>query len=335
MSGMGQFLFKPMAISVTAAMTAAFLLAMTLVPVRCALWLRPHHFDPLAHAEPGARRKASLRERWERLIGAAIGAYTRRLDWVMRHRLFTVSTAVALLLVTLALLGPQLRREFFPEVDAGAFEMYVRATTATRIEQTENRIAEVEEFVKEEIGDDLEVAISEIGVTPDWSAAYTPNSGPMDAVVRLQLIAQRRWSAQDHIRRLREGLRTDRRFADLEVAFDAGGMIRGAMNEGKSMPISVRIESKNAERAHALAQQIQRETSCVPGVVDCRTLQRLDYPQYVIDVDRAKAAALGLTQADVMHNVLAASNSSIQFNKKNFWIDPVSYNQYFVGVQYF
>ncbi|HEV3344181.1 MAG TPA: efflux RND transporter permease subunit, partial [Pirellulales bacterium] len=116
MPGMGQFLFKPMAISVTAAMTAAFLLAMTLVPVRCALWLRPHHFDARAHAEPDRPRKASLHQRWEGLIGTAIGAYTRRLDWVMRHRLLTVSTAVALLLLTLALLGPQLRREFFPEV---------------------------------------------------------------------------------------------------------------------------------------------------------------------------------------------------------------------------
>ena len=58
-------------------------------------------------------------------------------------------------------------------------------------------------------------------------------------------------------------------------------------------------------------------------------------PQYIIDVDRAKVADLGLNQADVMKNVVAALNSSIQFNKKNFWIDPVSHNQYFVGVQYF
>ena len=69
-------------------------------------------------------------------------------------------------------------------------------------------------------------------------------------------------------------------------------------------------------------------------MVDARIIQRLDYPEYVIDVDRAKAADLGLTQEDVMKNVVAAFNSSIQFNKKNFWIDPVGGNQYFVGVQY-
>ena len=87
-------------------------------------------------------------------------------------------------------------------------------------------------------------------------------------------------------------------------------------------------------KTREVAAAIQDEVDQIPGVVDARIVQRLDYPEFMIDVDRAKAADLGLTQADVMQNVVAAFNSSIQFNKKNFWIDPVSHNQYFVGVQY-
>ena len=68
-------------------------------------------------------------------------------------------------------------------------------------------------------------------------------------------------------------------------------------------------------------------------MVDARIIQRLDYPEYVINVDRAKAADLGLTQEEVMKNVIAAFNSSIQYNKTNFWIDESNGNQYFVGVQ--
>jgi multidrug efflux pump subunit AcrB len=63
-------------------------------------------------------------------------------------------------------------------------------------------------------------------------------------------------------------------------------------------------------------------------------MQRLDYPQYVINIDRTKAAQLALTQTDVMKNVVASVNNSIQFNKRNFWIDPTTHNQYYVGVQY-
>ncbi len=114
-------------------------------------------------------------------------------------------------------------------------------------------------------------------------------------------------------------------FSDLEFSFDAGGMIRGAMNEGKSTPINIRITAKNLDKAHQRGRDHRKPRSRkINGVVDCRIMQRLDYPEYVVDVDQAKAADLGLTQMDVMKNLVAALNSSIQFNKKNFWIDPVS-----------
>jgi multidrug efflux pump subunit AcrB len=179
------------------------------------------------------------------------------------------------------------------------------------------------------------MVISEIGVVPDLSAAYTPNAGPMDAVIKVQLGHERHHSAQEWVLRLREGFAADRRFADLEFGFDAGGMIRAAMNRGKSTPVNVRVTAKEASKARSLAEAIRLAVVRIEGVVDARTIQRFDYPQYVIDVDRAKAADLGLSQAEVMKNVVAALNSSIQFHKKNFWIDPVSKNQYFVGVQYF
>jgi multidrug efflux pump subunit AcrB len=94
------------------------------------------------------------------------------------------------------------------------------------------------------------------------------------------------------------------------------------------------VTGKNQRTARAIAEQIRAECVKIDGVVDARIIQRLDYPEYVIDVDRAKAADLGLTQQDIMKNVVAAFNSSIQFNKRNFWIDPIGGNQYFVGVQY-
>ncbi len=349
MPGLGEFLFRPMALAVAFAMIAAYLLSRSFVPARCAGWLRSHAVEhPVAshhpagedyehrnvHEKPPLRRLARLFERWEGLIDSAIRGYTRMLNAVMRRRVLTIGAALAILVAVVALLGTQLRREFFPEVDAGAFEIYVRDATGTRIEVTEEKIANVEKFIRDAIKDDLQLTISELGVTADWSAAYTPNSGPMDAVVKVQLEPERKHSAQEYVDILRRGFSKAPEFASLEFAFDAGGMIRGAMNEGKSTPINIRIRSKHLAVAHKVAENIQRVVSAIDGVVDCRILQRLDYPKYIIDVDRTKAADLGLDQADVMKNVVAALNSSIQFNKKNFWIDPVSHNQYFVGVQY-
>ena len=244
-----------------------------------------------------------------------------------------IGGAFTLLALVIVLLGPRLRQEFFPEVDAGAFEIFVRAPSGTRIEETEKRIARVEEYVKAKTGADLDLVVSEIGLTANWSAAFTPNAGTMDAVVKVQLKPERSRSAQEYAHILRQGF-ADREFADLEFAFETGGMVRAAMNEGKSTPINVRITSKDMRKARTVAERILAEVKPIDGVVDARILQRLDYPQYVLDIDQAKVSSMGFTQLDVMQNVVSAFNSSVQFNKRNFWIDPKSSNQYFVGVQY-
>ncbi|MBS0208357.1 MAG: efflux RND transporter permease subunit [Planctomycetes bacterium] len=356
MPGLGEYLFRPMALAVGFAMALAYLMSLSFVPTRCAAWLRPHEKQgPGKSREPdesrpqvNSSRWQAIKQgaalplrligrafgRWEKLIEASIAWYQRCLDRVMRHRKMTVGIAVALLLVVVGGLGSQLRREFFPEVDAGAFQLFLRAKTGTRIEITEQRVAQVEKVLHQMIGKDLQLVLSEIGVTPDWSAAYTPNAGPMDCVMKVQLNPERDHSAQRYVSMLRSKFASDLSFTDLEFAFDAGGMITGAVNEGKSTPINIRIETKDLTKARAIAEQIRAKAVQIDGVVDCRIMERLDYPQYVVEVDRAKAADLGLTQAEVMRNVVAAFNSSIQFNKKNFWIDPVSHNQYYVGVQY-
>jgi multidrug efflux pump subunit AcrB len=376
MPGLGTFLFRPMFLAVAFAMTIAYVLSRTFVPARCAAWLHGHRPTPVEstsfdyehrnvhelehHKGPMIR----LFEKWESLINRGIDRYTRLLEVVLRNRGRVIGGAFTILGVVVLVFGLNLRREFFPEVDAGAFEMYVRTKSGTRIEVTEGYVAAVETYTKKKLGLDLELVISEIGLTADWSSAFTPNAGPMDAVLKVQLVPDRSRSAQECVDELRRGFAEDpefdqilkeaydrRRHAEnpeerltpdtpvfsrsaLEFSFDAGGMIRSAMNEGRSTPINVQITAKDLVKARKVADQILGEVKEIDGVVDARILQRLDYPQYVVEVDQSKASTLGLTQTDVMRNVVAALNSSVQFNKHNFWIDPRSHNQYFVGVQY-
>ena len=229
-----------------------------------------------------------------------------------------------------------MRREFYPEVDGGAFEMYVRAPSGTRIERTEEKVALLEEFIKKTIPEhDLELYRLRDRRQRRLVGRLHPQRGPDGR--RHQGPAQ----GASHASRPRNTCTSSvpawprtRGSSDMDFGFDAGGLVRGAMNEGKSTPINIRVTGKNQRTARAIAEQIRAECVKIDGIVDARIIQRLDYPEYVIDVNRAKAADLGLTQEDVMKNVVAAFNSSIQFNKRNFWIDPIGGNQYFVGVQY-
>ena len=95
-------------------------------------------------------RLTAMFARWEHLIELAIQrVMCGMLNWVMGRRILTVCTAVLILVVVVGGLGPRLRREFFPEVDAGSFEIYVRGATGTRIEATEERIAKVEQYIRD------------------------------------------------------------------------------------------------------------------------------------------------------------------------------------------
>jgi multidrug efflux pump subunit AcrB len=349
MPGTGTFLFKPMALAVGFAMITAYILSRTFVPAMCALFLKSHaagsggehHTDDYEHrSEHENLPPRSIFGRafalWESFIAKAIAAYVGFLQQAMRRRSLVLGTAAVALIGIVLGLGGRLRREFFPESDAGSFEIYVRAQPGTRVEETERRIAKVEQRIRDNIGDDLEIVISELGVVADWSAAYTPNSGPMDAVVKVQLKDERRASAQEYVHRLRRAFASDPDpdVHELEYSFDAGGMIRSAMNEGKSTPLNIRVTGKTLPKAFEVAESLMGEVKQVNGVVDCRILQRLNYPEYIVDVDQAKAAEVGLDQDTVMRNLIASLNSSIQYNKRNFWIDPISHNQYYVGVQY-
>ncbi len=218
MPGLGEFLYRPMAAGVAFAMVFAYVLSRSFVPSRSAMWLKAHsshadhdHDHALAdesaetsrheefQIEPPLEKHAAARRgmlarafaRWESSIDAAIRWYVRQLTRALNHRLLVVLGAVGLLAAALVVLGPRLRREFFPEVDSGAFEIYARADSGTRIEETEKMIARVEQYVRTQLGEDVQLIISELGVVADLSAAYTPNAGPMDAVVKVQLKHER------------------------------------------------------------------------------------------------------------------------------------------------
>lgn len=323
--GMGKFLFRPLTMSVAFAMIASYFLSLMLVPAWCATWLTGH----------STNHKKSLIERLhtpvEAFLTLLVRIYGGMLRLVLRNRLKAVFV-VGLAFAGALMLVPQLGQELFPVVDAGQLVITVRAPTGTRLEVSELKIVEIERAIREAIPEhDLNMIISELGVVPDWSAAYTPNTGPQDSVLKVQLTEHREQSAQYYAEALRTLL--NERFPGVEFAFNTGGIVSAALNYGALSPINIQIAGKKTDAARALASQVVEIARKTPGAVDVRILERFDYPQLFIEVDRAKAADLGLTQQDVIRNLVTCLNSSIQFSR-NFWIDPASGNQYWLGVQY-
>jgi len=329
-------LFRPLALAVTFAMFSSFLLSRTFVPMMCAKFLPDEHAHGHGHGAPTPSSWnwfARFHHWFEGYLDRANQAYERQLHLLIRHR-YKFLGFVGSLIVLAAFLFPHVRREFFPAVDAGQITVYFRAPSNFRLDATEKRVAEFERFIKSVIPpEDMEMVVSELGIDPDWSAAYTANSGQQDVIVRIQLKEERHKSAQEYAIEMRHKLAEDPRFNDIRVSFDTGGLVSNALNSGASSPIDIQVVGGSRQGCLELAKLIRNRVSMVKGVVDARVLQRLDAPYLFINVNRAKAAELGLSPADVINQAVAAMNSSISINR-NFWVDAKTGNQYFVAVQY-
>ena len=337
MPGMGKFLFRPLALAVAFAMIASLFLALTFVPSRCAAWLRGHRQH--AGDDPHARGWLSrILHPFELFLHGLTRTYEALLAAALRNRA-PVLAAVATLFVGSCALLLGIGQDFFPQVDTGQLTIYLRCPTGTNLVRTNERLERFEAFLKEVISEaDRQMIVSELGVASNRSAAYTPNSGAQDAVVKIQLTEERSKTCQQYASVIRHAFaqrqRDDPDFADLRISFDTGGMVSAALNYGATSPIAVQvITGDTGPRGMALGREIRDRVRGVRGAVDVRIYQRTDYPQIRIDVDRKKANQLGLNVYEIFQTVNTVLSSSVTVDR-NFWIDPKSSNQYWIGVQY-
>ncbi|MFM1803020.1 MAG: putative efflux pump rane transporter TtgB [Planctomycetota bacterium] len=345
MPGIAGFLFRPLTVSVGFAMLTSFLLSRTFVPMMCS-WFLPD--ESRGGSQDQIDRTTTSHEVQFRRIRSMTSAFNRRFQSVieslqlrylsilkrtLENRLKFIFLILALFVSSLGLLNG-IGREFFPQVDAGQITMRLRVPSYSRLDTTEDRVKSVESFLRRQIPEtDREMIISELGLNPDWSAAYTSNAGQQDALIRIQLKNPHEKSSQEYAFELRQKFLAEPEFSDLQADWDTGGMISAALNYGSSAAIDIELTGGTTEQANRFAQSLKSRISQIPGTADVRILQRTDAPYLVLEVDREKAARLGLATDDVMQQVVVALNSSVSIHR-NFWIDTQTGNQYFVGVQY-
>ena len=323
LTGMVKFLFTPLAVTVAGAMIGSYIFSLTLVPLAAAYLFRnklPQNNEQKKSLGFFQRFIERLRDRYERSLVAA-----------MKRKTGILVVTLLLFIGSLFVMKTQLGYELFPKSDVGQMEIQVRMESGTPLKTTEKTIAKMEELIRSETGEDLEQLISNIGVFYDLPAAYTPNSGTQDAFIGVQLKEGHSISTFEYAIALRKKLNAN--FPGVEVSFNTGGLITAALNEGKPAPIDVQIIGNDLHVLKGLAERLQDTISAIASTRDVRVLQRLDQPTKDINIDRIKAAELGVKPVDAIKNMVSALNSSATFDKA-FWIDENNGNHYYVGVTY-
>jgi hydrophobic/amphiphilic exporter-1 (mainly G- bacteria), HAE1 family len=331
--GVSKFLFSALALAFCLALLASFVVSMTVIPLFCSRFLKsvPHGHGSGEGADGGGFF-ASFTRLFNRGFNKLLDVYERAVRRALKLPGLTVAALSGLFLASLAIY-PLLGLAFFPRTDAGQFTINLKAPTGTRIEMTDQYVAKVEDLIKQTIDShDLKMVVSNIGVVPDFSALYTTNSGPYTATVQVALNDDHRVSSFDYIDRVRQGLA--KQYPEIRTFFSSGSMVDAILNSGMPAPIDLQVSSSDLPLIYGIAQNLASKIRRLPGVGEVYIPQDMNYPGLRLNVDRVHAGELGLSQKDVIDNVITALNSNYMI-APNYWVDYKTGNDYYLTVQYY
>ncbi|MGD0467726.1 MAG: efflux RND transporter permease subunit [Terriglobales bacterium] len=325
--GVSRFLFTALALGIVLSLGASYFVAMSVVPLFCAQLIHSAH-------EIGAE-SAGLLQRilgpFNRVYEAILKMYDRAIEASLARPKLTVASILGAFCLSLAL-SPLLGVSFFPRTDAGQFVINIKAPTGSRLQLTDAYIKRVEEDIRQVVRPaDLDMIVSNIGITPDFSAIYTSNSGEHTAFVQVSLKKEHAVGSYEYMRRVRSKLAQD--LPELSTYFQSGGLVDSVVNLGLPAPIDIQVSGNDQKQAYAMATEMARKIRGLHGVSDVLIPQDLDYPGIQLDINREMAARLGLSAQEVTDNVITALSSNGMI-APSYWVDPNNGNNYMLTVQY-
>ncbi len=340
LAGVSKFLFSAMALAVVVSLFASYFVAMTVVPLFCAQFLKLQHPKHLGESDAGEARtlqggstgwatrfNAAFNSGFNRMLRAyevVVGRVVRAPVSVLA--IFFLAFAASLLLYT------RLGFSYFPQTDAGQFVVTFKAPSGTRLAVTEREAARMEDLIRRIVSPrDMSIIVDNIGVDNGFSAVYTSNAAMHTGFVQVGLQPGHRIGSYQYIREIKRQLAEE--MPEITPFFSTGSLVDAVVSMGAPAPIDIQIAGSSLDVDNRVAQNIADRLRESRQIADVFMPQDLDYPSLRIDVDRLHAAKLGLTEREVLTNVITSLTSN-QMIAPNLWIDPRNGNNYFLTVQY-
>jgi hydrophobic/amphiphilic exporter-1 (mainly G- bacteria), HAE1 family len=335
LSGVAKFLFIALALGVVISLLSSYFIAVSVVPLYCANFLRKAGARNEGEIEKPHSRWTAWAYRFRSKFNAHFESMLKRYDLTLQKALdrpkLVVLGFVGVFVLCFALY-PLIGVAFYPRTDQGQFVINVKAPTGTRIEVTNKYVKRVEDIAKQIVKPhDLHTIVSNIGVMPDFSALFTTNSAMHTAFVQVGLTQNHKVSSFKYMDEVRSKLAEQE--PELRTNFQSGGLIDAVLNQGVPAPIDVQVSGMNLGEVNKIALEMQQKIKNLPDIADAYIPQDMDYPGLQLNVKRDRASELGLSPKEVVENVITSLSSDVMI-APSYWVDARSGNNYFVTVQY-
>jgi multidrug efflux pump subunit AcrB len=349
MKGIPGALFLPLSLAIAFSMITSYLLSQTFVPV-LANWLMKDHNVDKNHPEKAYHRHDELdsseqkqaallraehepdakKSRFERIRERYLAFIDRILNFrksiVIAYLLGASAIAILLLL--------NIGRDVLPKVNGGQFQVRLRAPDGTRLERTEIDVLKTLHVLEDLVGKNhIAVTSAMVGMHPglfSTSPIYLFMAGPQEAVLQVNLTEDYKVNLDE----LKEKFRKEvhQKLPDVKLSFEPIELTDKILSQGSPTPIEVQISGKNKKQLAAYADTVIGKLNRIPYLRDVQLAQAIHYPAIDINIDRTRAAQLGVGVDDISRSLIASTSSS-RYTEKSLWYDEKAGLTYGVQVE--
>lgn len=350
MNGIPRAMFLPLSLSIGFTMIVSFLIAQTLVPILCNYLIKEEQYQHYTHGEIHAHAGEALDTAEEKQIETHLKEekkhpenndlfekvklnYIRIIDGLMNKRKIMIPVYLVLVLSAAGICFVTIGKDVMPKVNNGQFQMRIKAPDGTRLERTEDELKKVLKIIDKTVDHKVAITSGYVGLIPSsygTSNLYIFNTGTHEAVLQVNL-------AEDYkvnMDVLKDALRKNIAYScpELAISFEPIDMTEKIMSQGAASPIEVRVAGKDMNQITGYANKLVSKMKKIGYLRDIGIRQPLKVPVIAIQLDRIKAAQLGLNVEQIARSVTASTSSS-RFTEKNLWLDEKTAYTYQVQVQ--
>ncbi len=311
MGGIVERLFREFSITLAAAILVSLLVSLTLTPMLCARWLKPHELEK----EGRLQRWSHDAHQW------LLRYYDRSLSWALRHRRITLLSLLATIALNVVLYV-QVPKTFLPQQDTGQITGFIRGDDGMSFQVMQPKM---EIFRKAVLADPaVESVAGFIGGQGGINNAFM--------IVRLKPLGERKISAQKVIERIRKNqpkVPGGRMFlmADQDLQFGGGRQ--------SSSAYAYTLLASDLNDLRTWVPRVTRALSELPELTSIDANDGEGAQQISLKIDRDAAKRLGIDMSTVttlLNNAFSQRQISTIYESLNQYqvvmeIDP-SYAQY-------
>jgi len=293
-TGLAALIFRELLLTISFAILTSLLVALTLVPMLSAQLFRLKERGSRLGEHPLLRLLPALVERLE-------GVYRKQLVWVLRRRGWVLAGAAGVFALAVWGMGG-LGNEFLPPVDDARVRVFLRFPPDTSVEFTNRAVRAAEELIRSLPEVRQVFAVAGGGI---WGRGVSANPAMGSMVVELSPRRARRMSAAEWVTMAQQRLRALPALKDARVRVSPP-RIRGLRTSTSTEDIEVKIFGEDLETLERLGNDLAAQLAQLPGLVNVDSSYQRTAPEIRVEVDRVRAAALGLDVGEVGRSVRAA-----------------------------